>query len=112
MMAAKIRAPELAFPQDHSIDEFPQSVVELTPEQKRALAEIETRLEQQHQEWGSIVHALEDRLEAARSAARCGAKTRRGTICQGPAMPNGRCKTHGDRSPGVNRAGFSGGRFD
>jgi hypothetical protein len=42
-------------------------------------------------------------LEAARSATRCGAKTRRGTICQGPAMPNGRCKTHGGKSPGAPR---------
>ena len=42
-------------------------------------------------------------LEAARSAPRCGAKTRRGTICQGPAMPNGRCKTHGGRSPNAPR---------
>jgi hypothetical protein len=32
-----------------------------------------------------------------------GAKRRRGTICQGPAMPNGRCKTHGGRSPGAPR---------
>jgi len=42
-------------------------------------------------------------LETARSAPRCGAKTRRGTVCQGPAMPNGRCKTHGGRSPGAPR---------
>ena len=42
-------------------------------------------------------------LEAAQSASRCGAKTRRGTICDGPAMPNGRCKTHGGRSPGAPR---------
>ena len=40
-------------------------------------------------------------IEAARAADRCGARTRRGTICQGPAMPNGRCKTHGGRSPGA-----------
>ena len=33
-------------------------------------------------------------------AARCGAKTRRGTPCQGPAMPNGRCKLHGGLSTG------------
>ena len=28
-------------------------------------------------------------------APRCGAKTRRGTACQSPAMPNGRCRIHG-----------------
>jgi hypothetical protein len=29
------------------------------------------------------------------SAPRCGAKTRRGTACQSPAMANGRCRMHG-----------------
>jgi hypothetical protein len=33
-------------------------------------------------------------------AARCGAKTRRGTACQGPAMANGRCRIHGGPSTG------------
>ena len=33
-------------------------------------------------------------------AARCGAKTRRGTPCQCPAMPNGRCRLHGGLSTG------------
>jgi hypothetical protein len=33
-------------------------------------------------------------------APRCGAKTRRGTACQGPAMPNGRCRMHGGPSTG------------
>lgn len=33
-------------------------------------------------------------------AARCGAKTRRGTPCQGPAMANGRCRMHGGPSTG------------
>lgn len=33
-------------------------------------------------------------------AARCGAKTRRGTRCQGPAMANGRCRMHGGPSTG------------
>jgi hypothetical protein len=32
--------------------------------------------------------------------ARCGAKTRRGTACQGPAMANGRCRMHGGPSTG------------
>jgi len=34
-------------------------------------------------------------------ARRCGAKTRRGTPCQSPAMPNGRCRMHGGKSPGA-----------
>ena len=42
-------------------------------------------------------------LEAARAADRCGARTRRGTVCQSPAMPNGRCRIHGGKSPGAPR---------
>lgn len=34
-------------------------------------------------------------------APRCGAKTRRGTSCGAPAMPNGRCRIHGGLSPGA-----------
>jgi hypothetical protein len=34
-------------------------------------------------------------------AARCGAKTRRGTRCQCPAMANGRCRLHGGLSTGA-----------
>ena len=34
-------------------------------------------------------------------AARCGAKTRRGTPCQCPAMKNGRCRIHGGLSTGA-----------
>ena len=37
-------------------------------------------------------------------AARCGAKTRRGTRCQCPAMPNGRCRLHGGLSTGPKTA--------
>lgn len=33
-------------------------------------------------------------------APRCGAKTRRGTSCQSPAMRNGRCRMHGGASTG------------
>jgi hypothetical protein len=33
-------------------------------------------------------------------APRCGAKTRRGTPCMGPAMTNGRCRMHGGCSTG------------
>jgi uncharacterized protein YjcR len=32
---------------------------------------------------------------------RCGARTRRGSRCQSPAMPNGRCRLHGGMSPGA-----------
>ena len=35
-----------------------------------------------------------------RNAPRCGAKTRKGTPCQGPAMKNGRCRMHGGASTG------------
>jgi hypothetical protein len=34
-------------------------------------------------------------------APRCGAKNRRGTPCQCPAMPNGRCRLHGGLSTGA-----------
>jgi hypothetical protein len=34
------------------------------------------------------------------TAARCGAKNRRGTHCMCPAMPNGRCRLHGGLSTG------------
>ena len=30
----------------------------------------------------------------------CGARTRAGTPCPTPAMPNGRCRMHGGLSPG------------
>jgi uncharacterized protein YjcR len=32
---------------------------------------------------------------------RCGARTRSGSPCQSPAMPNGRCRMHGGGSPGA-----------
>src|SRR5467141_1904885 len=35
-----------------------------------------------------------------RKAKRCGAKTRRQTKCQAPAMKNGRCRMHGGASTG------------
>lgn len=34
-------------------------------------------------------------------AKRCGAKTRQGTPCRSPAMPNGRCRMHGGKSTGA-----------
>lgn len=38
------------------------------------------------------------------AAPRCGARTRPGTPCQGPAMPNGRCRMHGGASTGPRTA--------
>jgi hypothetical protein len=34
------------------------------------------------------------------AAPRCGAETRKGTPCHGPAMKNGRCRMHGGTSTG------------
>ena len=45
---------------------------------------------------------------------RCGARTRGRTTCQSPAMPNGRCRMHGGRSPGApkgNRRAVKAGRY-
>jgi hypothetical protein len=36
--------------------------------------------------------------------ARCGARNRRGTPCQCPAMANGRCRLHGGLSTGAKTA--------
>jgi hypothetical protein len=45
---------------------------------------------------------------------RCLARTRRGTPCQSPAMPNSRCRMHGGMSPGApkgNKNAFKHGRY-
>jgi hypothetical protein len=45
---------------------------------------------------------------------RCGARTRRGSRCQSPAMLNGRCRMHGGMSPGApkgNRNAFKHGLY-
>ena len=45
---------------------------------------------------------------------RCGAQTRSGSACQSPAMPNGRCRMHGGKSPGApngNQNAFKHGRY-
>ena len=46
---------------------------------------------------------------------RCGAKTRSGSPCQSPAMPNGRCRMHGGSSLGTPKGKRNGsyrhGRF-
>ena len=47
-------------------------------------------------------------------APRCGAKTRKGTPCQAPAMANGRCRMHGGCSPGAplgNKNALKHGRY-
>jgi hypothetical protein len=42
----------------------------------------------------------------------CGAKTRRGTPCQNPAMKNGRCRMHGGATPrGTDLPQFKSGRY-
>ena len=42
-------------------------------------------------------------VDAMRLAPRCGAQTRRGTACLGPAMANGRCRMHSGNNPGPPR---------
>ena len=42
---------------------------------------------------------------------RCGAKTRSGSPCRSPAMPNGRYRMHGGRSPGAPRGKANGNQF-
>jgi len=37
-------------------------------------------------------------------APRCLARTRHGSLCQSPAMTNGRCRMHGGSSPGAPKA--------
>lgn len=48
------------------------------------------------------------------TSPRCGAKTRKGTPCQSPAMANGRCRMHGGKSLGApmgNRNAIKHGRY-
>lgn len=48
-------------------------------------------------------------LGLARSAQRCGARTRRGTACQCPAIGGRkRCRLHGGLSPGAPRGARNG----
>jgi len=45
---------------------------------------------------------------------RCGARTRSENLCQSPAMPNGRCRMHGGKTPGApmgNRNAYKHGRY-
>jgi hypothetical protein len=39
-------------------------------------------------------------MPMAHASPRCGARTRTGMACKGPAMPNGRCRMHGGSSTG------------
>jgi hypothetical protein len=51
--------------------------------------------------WGGGFRKLREHpVNHGHRAARCGAKTRRGTPCQCPAMSNGRCRLHGVLSTG------------
>ncbi len=55
------------------------------------------------------------RADPMQASPRCGARTRSGRPCEGPAMPNGRCRMHGGTSPGAPKGERNGnykhGRF-
>lgn len=52
---------------------------------------------------------VERRLANIRGASRCGAKTRRGTLCQCPAIRDrSRCRIHGGLSTGAPRGDRNG----
>jgi hypothetical protein len=58
------------------------------------------------------INPMQSRLPMHRSP-RCGARTRNGSRCQSPAMPNSRCRMHGGMSPGApkgNKNAFKHGR--
>ncbi len=48
------------------------------------------------------------RADPMQSSPRCGAKTRGGRPCEGPATPNGRCRMHGGSSPGAPKGKANG----
>lgn len=53
------------------------------------------------------IHRLPDwrtTLPLAQSCPRCQARTRAGTPCRSPAMPNGRCRMHGGAATGPRTA--------
>jgi hypothetical protein len=72
MIETKAREPLLEFPDDHLIDDLSIPAVELTPEQRTALAEAQKRDQQRQQEWAAIVQALEDNSMAVFRAMRRG----------------------------------------
>jgi hypothetical protein len=49
---------------------------------------------------GPRAHGWRAAIAKAHTAPRCGARRRDGQPCQGPAMPNGRCRMHGGKSTG------------
>jgi hypothetical protein len=51
---------------------------------------------------------LSQRVAQMNDAPRCGARTRSGTPCRCPAMPNGKCRIHGGLSPGAPRGTANG----
>ena len=51
---------------------------------------------------------LSQRLAQMNDTPRCGAKTRAGSACRCPAMPNGKCRIHGGLSPGAPRGAANG----
>ena len=53
---------------------------------------------------------LAQRLAQANDTPRCAARTRSGSPCRCPAMPNGKCRIHGGLSPGAPR-GVANGRY-
>ena len=56
---------------------------------------------------------MPDKL-AMHLSPRCGARTRSQTLCQAPAMTNGRCRMHGGPSPGApkgNKNALKHGRY-
>lgn len=48
------------------------------------------------------------RVAQMNGTPRCGARTRSGTPCRCPAMPNGKCRIHGGASPGAPRGAANG----
>jgi hypothetical protein len=53
--------------------------------------------------WNDRLESRNDLMESElpmHRSKRCGAKTRSGSSCQSPAMPNGRCRLHRGRSQG------------
>jgi hypothetical protein len=51
---------------------------------------------------------LSQHLAQMNETPRCGAKTRTGSPCRCPAMPNGKCRIHGGLSPGAPRGAANG----
>ncbi len=64
---------------------------------------------------GKVEIDLMQKLSPMHLSPRCGAKTRSGSPCRSPAMPNGRCRMHGGCSPGAPRerrnGNYKNGRF-